>query len=78
MSESDKLPFSLFTTEHLRPRDPFEAWYASISVIFDTAPLSECRPEGGTKQFYLSAARHQDALTRFVGILTASNIGQFA
>jgi AraC-like DNA-binding protein len=41
MSESDKLPFSLFTTEHLRPRDQFEAWHESISVIFDTAPLSE-------------------------------------
>ena len=27
MSESGKLPFSLFTTSHLRPRDQFEAWH---------------------------------------------------
>jgi AraC-like DNA-binding protein len=47
MSESDKLPFSLFTTEHVRPRDQFAAWHDSISVIFDTAPLGKRRPEGG-------------------------------
>lgn len=47
MSESGKLPFSLFTTGHLRPRDQFEAWHESISVIFDVAPPAEHRPEGG-------------------------------
>ena len=47
MSETDKLPFSLFTTEHLRPRDQFEAWHESISVIFDTAPLGKRPSESG-------------------------------
>jgi AraC-like DNA-binding protein len=47
MSESGKLPFSLFTTTHLRPRDQFEAWQESISVIFDVAPSAEHRPDDG-------------------------------
>ena len=47
MSESGKLPFSLFTTSHVRPRDQFEAWHESISVIFDVAPPAEHRPDSG-------------------------------
>ncbi|MBN9086039.1 MAG: helix-turn-helix domain-containing protein [Reyranella sp.] len=47
MGEAAKLPFSLFTTEHLRPRDQFDAWRASISVIFDVEPLHEHRSESG-------------------------------
>lgn len=47
MSDNPKLPFSLFTTGHLRPRDQFEAWHESISVIFDVAPLADRRADGG-------------------------------
>ena len=47
MTEAQKLPFSLFTTEHLRPRDQFEAWRDSVSVIFDAAPLPERGSESG-------------------------------
>lgn len=47
MGEAAKLPFSLFTTGHLRPRDQFEAWHESISVIFDVAPAGDHRPESG-------------------------------
>lgn len=47
MSETGKLPFSLFTTGHLRPRDQFEAWHESISVIFDVAPLADRQPQSG-------------------------------
>jgi AraC-like DNA-binding protein len=49
MGESAKLPYSLFTTENLRPRDQFDAWRDSISVIFDVAPLPERTPEDGFK-----------------------------
>jgi AraC-like DNA-binding protein len=47
MGEAAKLPFSLFTTGHLRPSDQFEAWHESISVIFDVAPPADHRPETG-------------------------------
>jgi AraC-like DNA-binding protein len=47
MSAERKLPFSLFTTRNLRPRDQFDAWHESISVIFDTAPLLERPAEQG-------------------------------
>jgi AraC-like DNA-binding protein len=47
MGEALKLPFSLFTTGHLRPSDQFEAWHESISVIFDVAPPADHRPETG-------------------------------
>lgn len=47
MSAGQKLPFSRFTTEHMRSRDQFEAWHESISVIFNTSPLPEQRPEDG-------------------------------
>ena len=47
MSESGKVPFSLVTTSHLRPRDQFEAWHESISVIFDVAPPDDRRRETG-------------------------------
>jgi len=39
MSAGQKLPFSQFTTARMRPRDQFEAWHESISVIFQTALL---------------------------------------
>jgi hypothetical protein len=41
MSTGQKLPFSHFTTAHIRPRDQFDAWHESISVIFQTSPLAE-------------------------------------
>jgi AraC-like DNA-binding protein len=47
MSEGDKLPFSLFSTAQVRPREQFEAWHDSISVIFETSPLPERQPEHG-------------------------------
>jgi hypothetical protein len=47
MGEAAKLPFSLFTTGHLRPRDQFEAWHDSISVIFDVAPRADHQPDRG-------------------------------
>jgi AraC-like DNA-binding protein len=47
MGEATKLPFSLFTTGHLRPRDQFEAWHESISVIFDVAPPVDHQPDKG-------------------------------
>jgi AraC-like DNA-binding protein len=47
MSENGKLPFSLFTTSHVRPREQFDAWHESISVIFDVAPPAEHRPDSG-------------------------------
>ncbi|HZX85966.1 MAG TPA: helix-turn-helix domain-containing protein [Reyranella sp.] len=47
MTDSGKLPFSLFTTSRLRPRDQFEAWHESISVIFDVAPPAEHQPDSG-------------------------------
>jgi AraC-like DNA-binding protein len=47
MGEAAKLPFSLFTTGHLKPSDQFEAWHESISVIFDVAPPEDRRPETG-------------------------------
>jgi AraC-like DNA-binding protein len=47
MGEAAKLPFSLFTTSHLRPRDQFDAWHESIKVIFDVAPPADHQPDGG-------------------------------
>ena len=47
MGEATKLPFSLFTTGHLRPRDQFDAWHESISGIFDVAPPADRRPDSG-------------------------------
>ncbi|MPZ34987.1 MAG: helix-turn-helix domain-containing protein [Rhodospirillales bacterium] len=47
MGEAAKLPFSLFATEHLRPRDQFDAWHESISVIFDMARPADHRPDSG-------------------------------
>jgi AraC-like DNA-binding protein len=47
MDQSQKLPFSLFTTGHLSPREQFEAWHESISVIFDVAPLAQSRLDKG-------------------------------
>jgi AraC-like DNA-binding protein len=47
MGEAAKLPFSLFTTGHLRPREQFDAWHESISVIFDVAPSADHRPDSG-------------------------------
>jgi AraC-like DNA-binding protein len=40
MGEAAKLPFSLFTTSHLRPHEQFDAWHQSIAVIFDVEPLA--------------------------------------
>ncbi len=45
MSAIQRLPYSQFTTAHVQPRDQFEAWHESISVIFDTSPLPD-RPVG--------------------------------
>ena len=47
MKEADKLPSSLFTTSHVRPREQFDAWHESISVIFDVDPLEGYTPESG-------------------------------
>lgn len=47
MTVSGKLPFTLFTTSHLRLRDQFDAWHESISVIFDVDPPAEHRPDSG-------------------------------
>jgi AraC-like DNA-binding protein len=47
MSATQKLPFSQFTTAAMRPCDQFDAWHESISVIFQTSPLPEQRPEAG-------------------------------
>jgi AraC-like DNA-binding protein len=47
MSVGPSLPFSQFSTRHLRPRDQFEAWHESISVLFQTSPLPDRPPEAG-------------------------------
>lgn len=47
MSESSKLPFSLFTTRNLAAKDQFDAWHESISVIFDVEPLADHDPARG-------------------------------
>jgi AraC-like DNA-binding protein len=47
MGEAAKLPFSLFTTKDVRPREQFDAWHESISVIFDVAPLPDQKSEDG-------------------------------
>jgi AraC-like DNA-binding protein len=47
MSADQKLPFSRFTTAGMRPRDQFDAWHESISVIFQTSPLPEPSHEPG-------------------------------
>lgn len=49
MTDAPRIPFSLFTTENLRPRDQFDAWQDSVSVIFDAAPLPGHRPQSGFK-----------------------------
>jgi AraC-like DNA-binding protein len=49
MSDSGKVPFSLFTTEHLNLPDQFDAWHDSISVVFDVAPSADRMTEGGFK-----------------------------
>lgn len=54
MSAGQKLPFSRFSTDQMRPRDQFEAWHESISVIFDTSPLVE-RPVAAGFNATLSA-----------------------
>jgi AraC-like DNA-binding protein len=54
MSAGQKLPFSRFSTARMRPRDQFEAWHESISVIFDTSPLPD-RPAGAGFTASLSA-----------------------
>jgi AraC-like DNA-binding protein len=47
MGEAAKLPSTLFTTKDVRPREQFDAWHASISVIFDVAPLAGRDPALG-------------------------------
>jgi AraC-like DNA-binding protein len=47
MSVAGRIPFSLFTTSELRPRDQFDAWHESISVVFDVSPLAGRKPEQG-------------------------------
>lgn len=47
MGEAAKLPFSLFKTSHLQPRDQFDAWHESISVIFDVSPNAGYKPDQG-------------------------------
>src|SRR5262245_15934027 len=47
MGEAFKVPFSFFTTEHLRPRDQFDAWHDSISVVFDVERPKELKPKNG-------------------------------
>jgi len=42
-----RIPYSVFTTKHLRPCDQFDAWHESISVIFDVAPPADHRPDSG-------------------------------
>jgi AraC-like DNA-binding protein len=42
-----RIPYSLFATSHLPPRHQFEAWHASISVIFDVTPPADHRPDSG-------------------------------
>jgi len=47
MKEAPKLPFTLFSTGHLRSPDQFDGWRDSISVVFDVAPLAGRRAEDG-------------------------------
>jgi len=47
MSAGDKIPSTWFTTEHLSPREQFDAWHESISVVFDAQPLAERQPQEG-------------------------------
>jgi len=47
MSAGQRLPFSQFTTARMRPRDQFEAWHESISVIFETSPVQDRPIEAG-------------------------------
>jgi AraC-like DNA-binding protein len=47
MSAGQKLPFSRFTTASMPAADQFEAWHESISVIFQTSPLPDKRPNAG-------------------------------
>ncbi len=47
MQDAVKLPFSHFSTAHLRSRDQFDAWRDSVSVVFDVAPLAGRRAEDG-------------------------------
>lgn len=44
---ADGLPFDRFSTETLAPRDQFEAWHRSISVIFDTVRPAGVDPADG-------------------------------
>src|SRR5512138_1571369 len=47
MGAAAKLPSTLFSTKDVRPREQFDAWHASISVIFDAAPLAAHDPARG-------------------------------
>jgi AraC-like DNA-binding protein len=49
MDSDGKIPFSLFTTEHLAGRHQFQCWRDSISVIFDAAPASQNVADAGFK-----------------------------
>ena len=74
MGEATKLPFSLFTTGHLRPRDQFEAWHESISVIFDVAPPADALFSTATFHWVLdqeSLPDHLAAVIRPAGQLVA-------
>jgi hypothetical protein len=41
MSVDRKIPYSLFTTEHVVRREQFDFWRESISVVFQAEPLPE-------------------------------------
>ena len=47
MNEIKRLPFSHFTTDVVAPREQFDAWHESISVVFDVEPLADYRRESG-------------------------------
>lgn len=47
MQDAAKLPFTHFSTGHLQPRNQFDGWRDSVSVVFDAAPLAERRAGDG-------------------------------
>ncbi len=49
MGHVGKLPHSGFSTKTLRPRDQFEAWRESISVVFEATPLDPAAHAKGFK-----------------------------
>ena len=72
-SNSARLPSSLFSTDQFPQRDQFDAWRASIGVIFDVAPPSRPR-----RSIALRASIHAYNLGELIVAATSFDAQQYS